>query len=195
MDALRELTPSKQKGGTPWSELDSDPANGICAHRRSCRRSAIAAAEQFCYDDGLRIPLIIRWAKSFPAPSGFNVGSVDDRLVEAIDLAPTFLDIAGAKKPEKMQGRILFGERAGKPLEYAFGARDRCDETVFPNRSGRPLSLHQELHAGETVLRAERLQGQAVPGLESDPATGQGRQADRRPSTWPRRCRARSYTI
>jgi arylsulfatase A-like enzyme len=93
--------------------------------------------KQFCYDDGLRIPLIIRWAKNFPTPSGFKVGTVDDRLVEAIDLAPTFLDIAGAKKPEKMQGRILFGERAAKPPEYAFGARDRCDETVFRFRTVR----------------------------------------------------------
>jgi arylsulfatase A-like enzyme len=62
---------------------------------------------------------------------------VDDRFIEAIDFAPTMLDIAGAEKPGKMQGRILFGERAEAPREYVFGARDRCDETVFRLRTVR----------------------------------------------------------
>ncbi len=94
-------------------------------------------AKQFCYDDGLRVPLIIRWPKSIPAPAGFKAGSVSDQLIEAIDLAPTFLALAGAKKPAKMQGRILFGDHAEPPREYAFGARDRCDETVFRFRTVR----------------------------------------------------------
>jgi hypothetical protein len=36
-----------------------------------------------------------------------------------------------------MQGRILFGDRAEPAREYAFGARDRCDETVFRFRTVR----------------------------------------------------------
>ena len=47
------------------------------------------------------------------------------------------LDIAGAKKPAKMEGRIFLGERAEKPRTYVFGARDRCDETVFRFRTVR----------------------------------------------------------
>jgi len=93
--------------------------------------------KQFCYEEGLHIPLIIAWPKSIAAPAGFRPGTVDDRLVEAIDLAPTFLSIAGRPKPERMQGRILFGDRAEPPREYAFGARDRCDETVFRLRTVR----------------------------------------------------------
>jgi N-sulfoglucosamine sulfohydrolase len=121
--------------------------------------------KQFCYEEGLHIPLIVHWPKSFPAPKHFGgtrrsarvsavggavAGSppearaerrapplVDDRLIEAIDFAPTMLDIAGVAKPEKMQGRIMFGEHAGAPREYAFGARDRCDETVFRLRTVR----------------------------------------------------------
>src|SRR6185436_10329036 len=62
---------------------------------------------------------------------------VDDRLIEAIDFAPTMLDIAGVAKPEKMQGRVMFGEHAAATREYAFGARDRCDETVFRLRTVR----------------------------------------------------------
>jgi N-sulfoglucosamine sulfohydrolase len=93
--------------------------------------------KQFCYEEGLHIPLIIAWPKRIPAPAGVRPGTIDDRLVEAIDLAPTFLSIAGRPKPERMQGRILFGDRAEAAREYAFGARDRCDETVFRLRTVR----------------------------------------------------------
>jgi len=93
--------------------------------------------KQFCYEEGLHIPLIVHWPKNYPAPQRFTSGKVDDRLIEAIDFAPTMLAIAGAKKPEKMQGRVMFGDHADAPREYAFGARDRCDETVFRLRTVR----------------------------------------------------------
>ena len=93
--------------------------------------------KQFCYEEGLHIPLIVRWPADFQAPQKYSRGNVDHRLVEAIDLAPTMLAIAGAARPEKMQGRILFGPQADPPREYAFGARDRCDETVVRLRTVR----------------------------------------------------------
>ena len=99
--------------------------------------AAHVRAKQFVYDDGLRVPFIVRWAKNFPEPKGFKAGTVSDRIMESIDLAPTFLDVAGAPKPAKMQGRILFGDRAEPAREVAFGARDRCDETVFRFRTVR----------------------------------------------------------
>ena len=93
--------------------------------------------KQFCYDSGLHVPLIIRWPKSFPAPKHFAAGTTDERLLASIDLAPTMLAIAGAKKPEKMQGVVFLGESAGPPRKHVFGARDRCDETVFRFRTVR----------------------------------------------------------
>ena len=65
--------------------------------------------------EGLHIPLIIRWPKNFPAPAQIKPGLVDDRFIEAIDFVPTMLDIAGLKKPEKMQGRIFLGANAEAP--------------------------------------------------------------------------------
>jgi arylsulfatase A-like enzyme len=50
------------------------------------------------------------------------------------------LDLAGAKVPEKMQGRAFLtqsGAPAPAPRTLAFGARDRCDETVFRFRTVR----------------------------------------------------------
>lgn len=93
--------------------------------------------KQWCYDSGLRVPLIMRWPKAFPIPKGFAPGTASERLIEAIDLAPTFLSFAGAAKPSAMQGRILFGPQAEPARRYAFGARDRCDETVFRLRTVR----------------------------------------------------------
>ena len=93
--------------------------------------------KQFCYDSGLHVPLIVHWQKKFAAPKHFAAGTVDERLLMSIDLAPTMLAIAGAKKPEKMQGEAFLGDSVGPPRKYVFGARDRCDETVFRFRTVR----------------------------------------------------------
>jgi arylsulfatase A-like enzyme len=47
------------------------------------------------------------------------------------------LALSGAKVPQIMQGRVFLGAHAGAAREYAFGARDRCDETVFRLRTVR----------------------------------------------------------
>lgn len=93
--------------------------------------------KQFVYEEGLHIPLIIRWPKNFPAPRQITPGKVDGRLIEAIDIAPTLLWAAGLPKPPKMQGRIFLGDDADPDRTRTFGARDRCDETVFRLRSVR----------------------------------------------------------
>jgi len=93
--------------------------------------------KQFCYDEGLNVPLIIRWPKGVPKPKNFKPGTVDSQLHDAIDWAATTLAIAGVPKPPKMQGRVFLGDRAEPPRKYSFGARDRCDETVFRFRTVR----------------------------------------------------------
>ena len=56
--------------------------------------------KRFMYEPGLRVPLLVRgpgiWAGSTPA-----------EFVANIDLAPTFLDLAGQPIPPSMQGRSL----------------------------------------------------------------------------------------
>lgn len=99
--------------------------------------AAHVRAKQFCYEEGLHVPLIIRWAKDLAAPRQLRAGLADERFIEAIDLAPTMLAAAGLDKPPKMQGRIFLGDRAEAPREHVFGARDRCDETVMCLRTVR----------------------------------------------------------
>ena len=92
--------------------------------------------KQFCYDSGLHVPLIVRWPKGL-GPAPFTPGKVDDRLMESLDLAPTMLALAGAAKPAGMAGRVFLGPQAEPAKAIAFGARDRCDETVFRFRTAR----------------------------------------------------------
>jgi arylsulfatase A-like enzyme len=93
--------------------------------------------KQFLYEEGQLVPLLIRWPKNFPPPSHFVAGSVDARMIDGIDLAPTMLALAGAPKPPKMQGRIFLGERTEPEREVIFGHRDRCDMTQMRLRSVR----------------------------------------------------------
>lgn len=135
LDAATELD---RKIGLILKQLEADGlADDTVVFFTSDHGQAHVRAKQFCYDSGLRAPLIVRWPKNFSAPANYAVGKVDDRLLMSIDLAPTMLDIAGAKKPAKMQGDIFLASNAAAPRKYVFGARDRCDETVFRFRTVR----------------------------------------------------------
>lgn len=135
LDAANELD---RKVGLILQQLEKDGlADDTIVVFMSDHGESHVRGKQFCYDDGLRIPLIIRWAKNFPAPAHFKPGSVDSQLIAAIDLVPTFLDVAGHAKPEKMEGRVFLGKNAEPVREVVFGARDRCDETVFRFRTVR----------------------------------------------------------
>lgn len=63
--------------------------------------------KRFMYEPGLRVPLLARGP-------GIKAGHVPAQMVANIDLAPTFLDLAGLPVPAFMQGRslrpLLFGE-------------------------------------------------------------------------------------
>lgn len=91
----------------------------------------------WCYDSGLRVPLIVRWPAHFPAPAGWRPGAVEDRVVSLIDLTATTLALAGLPRPMLMQGRVFLGDDADPPRRYAFSARDRIDETLQRIRSVR----------------------------------------------------------
>lgn len=56
--------------------------------------------KRFMYEPGLRVPLIA-------CGPGIKPNSTPDQFVANIDLAPTFLDLAGLPVPEFMQGRSL----------------------------------------------------------------------------------------
>jgi len=121
----------------------------------------------WCYDCGLRVPLIIKWPKNFPAPEGCAAGSVNDQIVSLIDVTATTLDFAGIAKPPLMQGRIILGPHAEAPRTYAFAARDRIDETVQRIRSVHDARFHyiRTFTKGPTFASLNRYKEKCFPIL------------------------------
>lgn len=67
--------------------------------------------KRFMYKESFRTPLLMRYPKEIKAGSKF------DDLVQNLDFAPTFLDYAGIKIPEDMQGesfRDLVAQKTGE---------------------------------------------------------------------------------
>ncbi len=67
--------------------------------------------KRWMYEESLRMPLIIRWPKVTLA------GSRDDHIVQNIDFAGTFLDMAGISIPSDMQGRSIVPLLKGETVE------------------------------------------------------------------------------
>lgn len=94
-------------------------------------------AKNYHFDAGTHIPLImaspegLNWSNTLPP------GTVDHRLLSAIDLTATTLALSGAQKPNWMQGRVLLGEQAEPERAYVFCASDRIGESYFKTRSVR----------------------------------------------------------
>lgn len=64
--------------------------------------------KRFMYEESYRAPLVVKWQ------GVIKPGSVNTDLVQNIDFAETFLDIAGVKAPEDMQGESLIPLLKGK---------------------------------------------------------------------------------
>ena len=57
--------------------------------------------KRWMYDESMKMPFVIKW------PEVVQPGSVDEHLIQNIDYAATFLEMAGAEVPEDMQGESL----------------------------------------------------------------------------------------
>ena len=74
------------------------------------------------YDTGIRTPFIARW------PGKIKPRSACDALISFVDITPTFIDIAGGKAPEGLDGRSFRG--------VLLGEADTFRETVFACHTG-----------------------------------------------------------
>ncbi|MEM7112773.1 MAG: sulfatase-like hydrolase/transferase [Chloroflexota bacterium] len=91
--------------------------------------------KDFCLEEAVRVPLIVY----DPSPeANATRGTVETRFVELIDLAATFLDLAGGKaQPHKIEGRSLLPLLHNKPVSdwrtYAIS------EVGFSGRGARQI--------------------------------------------------------
>lgn len=96
----------------------------------------------WCYDSGLRVPMIVRWPKNFPPPPQYRPGAVNEEVISLLDITATTLAIAGIERPPLMQSRVVLGPQADPPRVFAFAARDRIDETLQRIRSVHDRRYH-----------------------------------------------------
>ena len=83
----------------------------------------IPRGKRWCYDLGVRMPLLVRWPGKI-APETVHTG-----LVGWVDIAPQILAWCGVNQPAGLQGRVWHGEDISTPERaFCFGGRDRMDE-------------------------------------------------------------------
>jgi len=78
------------------------------------------------YDSGMKTPLVIHWPEGIKSKGRGRV----DALVSVIDIAPTFLQIAGLQSPASFQGKSfdkLFNNRKQEFRNYAFSEHNWHD--------------------------------------------------------------------
>jgi N-sulfoglucosamine sulfohydrolase len=99
--------------------------------------AGIPRGKRWCYDLGVRMPLIVRWPRKI-AP-----GTVHPGLVGWVDMAPTILSWCGVQRTEGLQGRVFWGDGVDTPeRKFCFGGRDRMDEQFDRIRFARGQRYH-----------------------------------------------------
>lgn len=68
--------------------------------------------KRHAYEESMRVPLLV-WAPGMVKPN-----SVVDQVVMNVDLAPSFLELAGVKKPAQIEGYSFIDLLKGKPESW-----------------------------------------------------------------------------
>jgi arylsulfatase A-like enzyme len=99
--------------------------------------SDMPRSKEFCYEEGLHVPLII----AAPGmPDLVKPGTRRTDLTSLLDVAATSLALAGLDVPDHMDSRNLFADDYKR--DYVYSSRDRCSWTVDRIRSIRGDRYH-----------------------------------------------------
>jgi len=85
-------------------------------------------------DIGLKVPFVVRWPKVIKA------GTTSNQLIHYIDVLPTFMDVAGGKVPENIDGKSFLSILKGNDVavnKYVYGVRTNqniLNSEIFPSR-------------------------------------------------------------
>jgi arylsulfatase A-like enzyme len=127
--------------------------------------------KELFHEESVRIPLVIYDPDQ---RADATRGTVDDRLIEAIDLAPTFIEAAGGTVPAHiLEGRPLLGAIRGDAGPWRDVAVSECD---YAFRGARQRLGRAPGHSRAWMLRGERWKYVEYEGyrpqlfdLEADP--------------------------
>ena len=79
------------------------------------------------YEDGLRVPLIIRFPEKYQYLAPGPPGTVVDDLVMTMDMGASVLSMMDVQIPKHFQGQAFLGKQKEPYRDYVCGARDRLD--------------------------------------------------------------------
>jgi N-acetylglucosamine-6-sulfatase len=117
----------------------------------------LSVERRLAYEESIRIPLLVRY------PALAAAGSAPENIVLTLDLAPTFVELAGGTIPETYQGRSLVPLLRGEsPADWRRSFLiEYYSDTVFPRmnkmayhavRNDRWKLIHYLEHAGADEL-------------------------------------------
>ena len=101
--------------------------------------SALPFAKWTCYDSGLQSALVARW------PGKIKPGSVNEAMIEYVDLLPTFVEAAGGTPDPNLDGKSLL------PV---FGGKQEHKEFVFGEMTTKGI-INGSVHFGIRSVRSE----------------------------------------
>jgi arylsulfatase A-like enzyme len=117
--------------------------------------------KRWMYEESLRTPLLVRW------PERIAAGTVVEAMVQNVDLAPTFLELAGVPVPGDVHGRSLLPLLAGeRPDDWRTSIYYHYYE--FPGVHAVPKH-HGVRTERYKLIRFEELEATELFDLRADP--------------------------
>jgi arylsulfatase A-like enzyme len=118
--------------------------------------------KRWMYEESFKMPLIVKW------PGVTKSGTVSKALVQNLDYAETFLDVAGAPIPGDMQGKSLVPLLKGEADEAAF--RDSLYYHYFEYPSVHMVAKHFGIRTQRyKLIRFYQFDEWELYDLEKDP--------------------------
>ena len=103
--------------------------------------------KRWMFEESFRMPFLIRW------PGVLAPGSDRTELIQNIDYAPTFLEIAGLQTPSEVQGRSLVPLLKGQSVEWRkslYYAYYELGEHAVPQHFGVRTQRHKLIYFPRT---------------------------------------------
>jgi hypothetical protein len=117
--------------------------------------------KRWMYEESLKMPLIVRW------PGVVEPGSIDKHLVQNLDYAETFLEIAGVEIPREMQGQSLVPLLRGEdPADWRKSIYYHYFEYPGPHSVRRHYGVRTERYK---LIRYYEIDEWELFDLEKDP--------------------------
>ncbi|MDH3734689.1 MAG: sulfatase [Gemmatimonadota bacterium] len=97
--------------------------------------------KRWMYEESLRMPFLVRW------PAGIEPGTRVEHMIQNLDYAPTFLELAGVGAPPDVQGESLVGLMGGgHPADWRTSIYYHYYEFPQPHRVARHYGVRTERH-------------------------------------------------